>query len=128
MLDDVPSAVKAFKTELHYQREVEAYERIKECGIAEVCGFAVPKPLSHHDGLLIIHMEIVRKPYVVDFASAGVDGYLYDYTPEQIAESLQEKKELFDDGQWPTVLKIMSHFRTHGIYLVDVKPGNITFS
>lgn len=124
----LPSAVKAFKAELHYQREVAAYERIKERNITEVLGFAVPKPLSHHDGLMVIHMEIVRPPFVVDFASAGVDDYLYEYTPEMIAESLLERKERFEEGQWPTVLKIISKFRSHGIFLSDVKPGNITFA
>ena len=103
------------------------YERIKEHGITNVCGCSVPKLLDCHDELLVIHMEIVRPPFVVDFASAGVDAPLFEYSPEVLAEWEETRRELFED-KWPLVRKIMSEFRSHGIYLSDVKPGNIMFA
>jgi hypothetical protein len=72
-------------------------------------------------------MEIMRPPFVVDFASAGVDGPLFEYPPEILEESEEKRRELFGD-RWPIVRKIMSEFRSHGIYLSDVKPGNIMFA
>jgi len=85
----------------------------------------VPAPISHHDELLIIHMEIVRPPFVVDFASAGLDGPLFDYSAETLVEWVESRKELFEEN-WPRVMKIIAEFRAQGIYLSDVKPGNIT--
>ncbi len=89
-------------------------------------GFTVPKPLRRHDGLLVVEMELVVKPFVVDFASAGVDGPLFEYSAETLAEDEQRRREMFED-RWPTVKKIVAEFRSNGIYLSDVKPGNITF-
>jgi hypothetical protein len=123
----LPSAIKAFKAEEHYWREVNVYRRIKERNITKVCGFSVPKPIAHHDELLVIHMEIVRPPFVVDFASAGLDGPLFDYTPEVMEEYEAQRKEMFED-RWPQVKRIIAEFKSHGIYLSDVKPGNIMFA
>jgi len=123
----LPSALKAFKREEHYWREVEVYARLKQNDVTNVCGFWVPRPLRRHDGLLIIEMEMVTKPYVVDFASAGVDGPLFDFDPEILEEHERSRKEMFED-RWPIVKQIMAEFRRHGIFLSDVKPGNITFA
>ncbi|MCY2962552.1 MAG: hypothetical protein NT069_02690 [Planctomycetota bacterium] len=122
----LPSAIKAFKDRDAYEREVAVYQRIKERGISSVCGCSVPTPFSHHDGLLVIHMGIVRPPFVLDFASAGLDGPLFEHSPEAISDWIESRMDLFGD-RWTTVLKIISVFRSHGIYLSDVKPGNITF-
>ncbi|MBS0264098.1 MAG: hypothetical protein JSS02_19335 [Planctomycetes bacterium] len=122
----LPSAIKVFKRRVHYEREVAVYHRIKSRGISSVCGFTVPKPLRRHDELMIVEMELVVKPFVLDFASAGVDGPLFEYSAETLAEDEQRRKELFED-RWPTVKNIIAEFRMHGIYLSDVKPGNIMF-
>jgi hypothetical protein len=123
----LPSAIKAFKLAEHYWREVRVYERIKEMNITKVCGFSVPRPLAHHDELLVIHMEIVRPPFVVDFASAGLDEPIFDYPDEILEEAEEKRRELFGH-RWPVVRRIMSEFRSYGIYLSDVKPGNIMFA
>jgi hypothetical protein len=123
----LPSAVKVFKRREHYDREVAVYRRIKERELFNVCGFTVPKPLRRHDGLLVIEMELVAKPFVVDFASAGVDGPLFEHSPEALADYEAERREMFEE-RWPTVQRIIAEFRSHGIYLSDVKPGNIMFS
>ena len=102
--------------------------RFKEIGIENVSGFWVPKLLNHHDELLIIEMQIVTPPYVLDFASAYLDApppYANDAAIMSAWEA--EKREQFED-QWPTVKSLMSAFRAYGIHLADVKPGNVVFA
>ena len=123
----LPSAIKVFKRREHYEREVSVYNRIKEHEISDICGFTVPRPLRFHDELLIVEMELVVKPFVVDFASAGVDAPLYEYTAETLAEDEQRRRELFEE-RWPIVKKLIAEFKHHCIYLSDVKPGNIMFA
>ncbi|HLJ10589.1 MAG TPA: hypothetical protein VKU82_05340 [Planctomycetaceae bacterium] len=123
----LPSAVKVFKRREHYEREVAVYHRIKDRSLFNVCGFTVPKPLRRHDGLLVIEMELVVRPFVVDFASAGVDRPLFDHSPEILAEDESRRRDLFED-RWPKVRQIIAEFRRHGIFLADVKPGNIMFA
>lgn len=123
----LPSAIKAFKEAEHFWREVAVYKRIKENGITSACGFSVPKPLQYHPDSLVIEMEIVRPPFVLDFASAGLDHPLFLHSPEILEEWEEGRKEVFGD-QWPLVRRVMSYFKSHGIYLSDVKPGNIMFA
>lgn len=120
------SALKAFKDRIPYERELAVYKRLQELKISEIRGFNVPKYISSDDDLMVLQISTIRPPFVVDFASAGLDRPLFEYSQEVVQEWLAERKELFGD-RWPEVLRILSGFRKHGIFLSDVKPGNITF-
>lgn len=71
-------------------------------------------------------MTIVSPPFVLDFAGAYLD-QRPDYPEEVLAEWQAEKAEQFGD-RWKTVRLVISSFVPFGIYLADVKPGNIEFS
>lgn len=72
-------------------------------------------------------MGIVSPPFVLDFAGAFLDqrpGY-----PDEVMEEWQaDQLEQFGEERWEIVQDILAHFARMGIYLADVKPGNITFS
>jgi hypothetical protein len=124
---DIPTAIKVFKAEVPYHREVAVYRRLREKNVTNVRGFEVPRPIRRSDSLLIIEMSVVNPPYVLDFASAGVDAPLYEHTPEALAEWEESRQELFED-LWPIVRAVISEFRfRYGVFLADVKPGNIMF-
>jgi len=125
---DAHTAVKAFLRAESYVRERDVYLRLTKLGIDRVSGFWVPKLVSHHDELLIVEIQIVSPPFVLDFASAYLDQPPpYADDEERMAEWEAEKQEQFEH-RWPEVLSLMSEFRAFGIYLSDVKPGNITFA
>ncbi len=88
-------------------------------------GFAVPQLIDIDESLWIIEMTIVSPPFVLDFAGAALDRR--PQWPEDVLEEWRtEKAEQFGD-RWPTVRLIMSSFAGLGIFLADVKPGNIEF-
>ena len=70
-------------------------------------------------------MGIVSPPFVLDFAGAYLD-QAPDFPDEIMEDWRAEKKEQFGD-RWGVVQDIMREFRKLGIYLADVKPGNIMF-
>ncbi len=70
-------------------------------------------------------MEIVTRPFVLDFADAYLDKPP-DYPDEVLAEWRTEKKEQFGD-RWPEVELILLSLERYGVYLVDVSPGNVAF-
>jgi hypothetical protein len=78
-----------------------------------------------NDDLMVIEMEIVSPPFIVDFAGAYLDEAL-PYPPEQIAEWQRRKRQLFGD-KWPIVRSALSTLRGHGIHLADINPGNVMF-
>ena len=120
------SAVKALAYEPLYQRERDVYLRLQEYEISEVRGMSVPTLVDFDDHLWVVEMEIVRPPFVLDFAGAYLDTPP-DF-PSEIMEAWEaDRRELFGD-HWPTVRSVMNVFASMGIYLSDVKPGNVTFA
>jgi hypothetical protein len=122
------TALKALIKPEFYERERNVYRRLRGLGIESVAGFNVPRLLDLHDELLVIEMQIVTPPFVVDFASAHLDSpppYANDPTVMEPWE--ESKREQFEE-RWPTVRNLMYAFQAHGIYLSDIKPGNIEFA
>ena len=118
------SAIKALRYEPLYQRERDVYLRIEEQGVTEVCGCRIPKLLHTDDELWVIEMRIVSPPFVLDFAGAYLD-FPPDF-PDDVMEAWRAEKRDQFGADWPRVQDIMREFRSMGIYLADVKPGNIT--
>lgn len=113
----------------HYVRERDIYLRLTERAVDNVRGFAVPRMIDVHDELLVIEMTVVMPPFVLDFAGAYLDQRPpYADDPEKMAEWEQEKIEQFGEEKWEKVCEVMSSFRGLGIYLSDLKPGNIEFA
>ena len=119
------TAVKSFRHVGHYQKERDVYRRLEENGVEQIEGFAIPQLVRHDDELWVIEMEIVQPPFVLDFAGAYLDERP-PFTEEQWAEWEADKRELFED-KWPQVQSVMASFRRYGVYLNDVKYGNIEF-
>ncbi|HET6323414.1 MAG TPA: hypothetical protein VFG04_01845 [Planctomycetaceae bacterium] len=121
------TAIKALLHTDHYLRERDVYLRLRDRKVDKIRQFWVPQLTQADDNLRVIEMEVVRPPFVLDFASAYLDQdppYLNE--PEVIATWEREKREQFE-GRWPEVKKMMREFRALGIHLADVKPGNVVF-
>ena len=119
-------AVKAHKQEPDYWRERDAYSRLKEHGINTLRGCNVPELIAYDDELWIIEMTVVSRPFVLDFGGAFLDG-APEFADEILAEWRAEKQEQFG-SRWPEVQAIIRELQTYGIFLIDVNPGNISFS
>jgi hypothetical protein len=119
------SAIKVLRYEPLYVRERDVYFRLQENAVTNVIGFDVPNMTNCDDELWVIEMGIVSPPFVPDFAGTYLDR-APDF-PDEVMEDWQAgKKEQFGD-RWGVVQDVMREFRKLGIYLADVKPGNIMF-
>ena len=121
------SAFKVLRFQRLYERERDVYLRLRSQSIVEVAGFAVPQLIHHDDRLWVVEMGIVAPPFVLDFAGAYLDRRP-DYPDDVMEEWQAEKVEQFGEERWKIVQHIMAHFARMGIYLADVKPGNIMFA
>jgi hypothetical protein len=120
------SAIKAFEFQMLYGNELAVYQRLRDRGIVAIDGFNVPQLLRFDHELWVLELTIVRPPFVLDFAGARLDKRP-EYPDDVYEDWLLAKEEQFGD-RWPTVLSVMSRFAYMGIYLTDVKPGNIEFA
>ena len=118
-------AIKVLRFEESYLREKQAYVRLAENRVPNVLGFSVPEMLGFDDGLRVLEMTIVTRPFVLDFAGAYLD-HRPDFSEEIWADWEAQKREQFE-GRWPQVQAILDEFQQLGIYLLDVSPANIAF-
>jgi len=70
------TAVKIHREDEPYRREVAVYQRLREAGVRRTLGFHAPTLVRHQDDLLVIEMDIVTRPFVLDFAGACLDSPL----------------------------------------------------
>lgn len=121
----VKTAVKALRYEELYIRERNVYRRLHDRGIRALQGFRIPKLIAADDALRVVEMHIVSPPFVLDFAGASLD-VRPDYPRDVQAAWQREKRQQFGQ-RWPTVQALISAFAAEGIFLSDVKPGNVMF-
>jgi hypothetical protein len=121
---DRNSAIKVLESRDCYLRERDAYRRLTEQGVTSVDGLVIPQLLSFDDELLIIEMEIVRPPYLLDFGKAYLDGE-HPYSADQLQAYYGSLGRHFRSDDLPRVMKICRILRGYGIEYLDAKPKNI---
>lgn len=117
------SAIKAHDIPATYERERNAYLRLRRKRIREICGCMVPSLIDFHDELLVIEMTIVTPPFILDFGAAYVD-QRPDYSAETIAQALEDEEELFGED-WPEMQRIRAALAGVGIFYYDAHPANV---
>ncbi|MEX2172206.1 MAG: hypothetical protein WD851_22995 [Pirellulales bacterium] len=117
------SAIKVHEREAPYCRERDIYLRLRERQVTQIQDCHVPWLLRNDDELWVIEMEVVTRPYVLDFAGAYLDEPP-KYPAEVLSDWKAEKHEQFGED-WPKVEGILRTLESYGIYLVDVSPSNV---
>jgi hypothetical protein len=119
------SVLKAHRDEEPFWRELSIYKRLMAENIGEILGFNIPDLLGADEGLRIIEMSLVARPFVLDFAGAYLDKRP-EFSMETWAEWEAEKREQFGP-HWRTVEMVLAALRKLDIYMVDISPSNIAF-
>ena len=117
------SAIKVHERGTSYSRERDVYLRLRDREVTDIRGCRVPRLMRYDDELWVIEMDVVDRPFVLDFAGAYLDSPP-DYPEETLAEWRSEKQEQFGD-RWPEVERILWSLERYGVYLSDVTPGNV---
>ncbi len=120
------TAIKVFQRDTNYYLELECYQRLEEHEVNTIGEFSVPKLMHFSNDLLVIEMELVAPPYILDFGKVHLD-FPPDYSPEIWEDWHNERRSLFGEDRWPQVLGLLAALESYGIYYQDPKPGNIAF-
>lgn len=121
------SAVKVLEREKNFLIEKECYLRLKEAGIVQLIGLAVPTLVDYDDDLMVIEIDVVQPPFLLDFGKAYVDFPPPYWGDKQIIANMHaEGREMFGKN-WSRVVRVLGALQRFGIYYVDPKPGNISF-
>jgi len=120
------SAVKVHERPDSYQAERDVYLRLLARGIINVCGLSVPVLLNFDDDLLVLEMQMVSPPYLLDFASAWLDNPP-DFSREVINEWHDRLRESFGD-RFPEIINVLETLANDaGVYMLDIHPHNVKF-
>jgi hypothetical protein len=118
------SAIKVLESGECYLRERDCYRRLFERMVDSIDGLAVPRLLDYDDELLIVEMEIVEPPYLLDFGKAYLDG-IHPYSADQLRAYNRSLERHFREEDLPRVMRVCRTLRTYGIEYLDAKPKNI---
>jgi hypothetical protein len=122
---DAKTAIKSYRYASLYENERNVYFRLQERGVTSVAQFSVPRLIAYDDRLSVLEMSIASRPFILDFAGAYLDTEP-PFNSEQIQEWQAEKSELFG-RRWREVRRAYYTFQSFGVYLNDLKPGNVSF-
>jgi hypothetical protein len=121
------TAVKFFDRADRFSREVEIYNIIRDKGIRQIEGHAIPAVRGVDYELHAIEMTIVQPPFLLDFAGAKLPEEVPDFEEHVLDEHIDRIRELFED-RWADALHVAEMFRqATGFILLDIHPGNIAF-
>jgi hypothetical protein len=119
------SALKVHDREDTYLRERNVYLLLREYNVTTLANCRVPRLIDHDDELLALEMEIVSRPFCLDFGGAYLD-YAPEF-PEHVMEDVdRQHRELFE-GDYAAMKAVLRELENLDIYMIDVHPGNISF-
>lgn len=106
--------------------ELGCYRRLSEHDVKSVCGLAVPRLLGSDDESMVVEIEIVSPPCLIDFGKAYLDRQP-DHSEEQMEYHREVQQELWGE-RYEDVQAILWKLEQIGIYYRDANPRNIMFA
>jgi hypothetical protein len=105
MRSDRHTAVKFFDRSDRFHRELQVYQVLASKEIRQVAGHNVPILHDFDEALLAIEIQIVERPFVLDFAGAKLPHEVPDFEQHVIDEHIEHLQELFDD-RWSDAMHV----------------------
>lgn len=119
------TAIKVFRYQEKYVRELAVYQRLLEHNVTDILGFAVPRLVGFDDDLLVIEMTLVQPPFLLDFAQAVLDEPL-DF-PDGLDEWWERVEAAFGE-RFSIARAVYDELEAkYGIYYYDLAPRNLNF-
>lgn len=124
---DLRTAVKIHNHEEGFHRELEVYRQLKRLDITRLHGLTIPKLRSARHDLLLIQMDFVNAPYLLDFAG------VLSKPPEILfgAEQLQYWHDRIHEFFGPNAdiaYAVYNSLARHHLYYVDFRPSNLNLT
>lgn len=115
-------AIKVHRDKEKYAIEVEAYHRLMSAEVTKLHGLTIPRLIDARPDLLIITMEIVSPPFLLDFA--GVQFVEPDFNDEVLADWQQRIVDMF--GVHAEIANaVYTSLAELDIYYLDFRPSNL---
>jgi hypothetical protein len=122
---DRRTAIKAFYRQSNFLSELSSYKRLRERGVTKILNLTVPRLVDWDEHMLVVEMEIVTPPCLIDFGKAYVDR-APDHSAETWQEYHEEQREIWGE-RYDDVEAVIWKLKQYGIFYRDSNPGNFRF-
>lgn len=120
------TAIKVFRRPQAYSTELACYERLRSHNVIRVGEFFIPGLIESDDNLLVIEMDIVSPPYLLDFGKCYPDRKP-DFSPEVWQEWNDEHEARCGRDAGRSSAHAVWQLEKYGIYHIDPRPENVRF-
>jgi hypothetical protein len=119
---DARTAVKVHRSREGFERELLVYRKLRRLRITELHGLNIPQLRGHSTGNMLIRMDFVSAPFLLDFA--GVLLSPPDFPEDVMAHWHAEIEERFHPNT-DIVYAVYDSLAKHGLYYVDFRQTNL---
>lgn len=119
---DLVTVVKVHRAKEGFERELATYQRLAQIQLTRLLGLTVPKLRDYRRSPNIIRMDLVRPPYLLDFAGVSFDPP--DFSSDVMASWHEELAERFGPNV-SVAYSVYAALARHGIYYLDLRPSNL---
>jgi hypothetical protein len=123
----IPTAIKVLRRYSNYDTEKRCYQRLMEKGVTTIEGLKVPQLIDFDDALMVIEIEVVDRPFLLDFGKAYIDEQPPDYGHEVLADEEERQRERWG-RHYKRMRKVTGELALYGIIYSDPSPDNIAFA
>jgi hypothetical protein len=124
---DLRTAVKIHNHEDGFHRELEVYRRLQKLDITRIHGLTIPKLRAASEDLLLIQMDFVSAPYLLDFAGVLFQPPHTVFDDERIQYWHDKIKEFFGPNAH-IAYAVYNTLAKHGLYYMDFRPTNLNLT
>lgn len=116
------AAVKVFHRREQYDAELKAYRILWREKLYDLHGLTIPRPRGKHDALMVISMDVVKPPFLLDFAGAQFKPP--DFSADAMALWHADIREKFGANAH-IAYSVYDALRRIGIYYMDFRHSNL---
>jgi len=124
---DLRTAVKIHNHEHGFRRELFVYRRLRELRIIRLNGLTIPRLHDARPDLMLIQMDFVSAPYLLDFAGVLLQPLDIVFDAERI-EYWHESIAGFFGPNAHIAYAVYNTLAKHGLYYVDFRPSNLNLT
>lgn len=124
---DLTTAVKVHNHEDGFQRELFVYRRLRSLRITKLHGLTVPKLHNADQSLMLIQMDFVSAPFLLDFAGVLLESPYRAFDAERLQHWHDSISGFFGPNAH-IAYAIYNTLSQYGLYYVDFRPSNLNLS
>jgi hypothetical protein len=119
---DLTTAIKVHHTSEAFETEFKAYELLRKYRLTQIDGITIPKLRDADHNLHLIQIDVVRPPYLLDFAGVKFSDPQF---PSETVRQIHEEIQMRFGRNAHIAYSVQEQLRRIGMYYLDLRSSNL---